>query len=163
MKNACSHIGKLPEFSVCNGLDYLRILYNPWVCHQKAGYIRPVLIQICMNRFCHNGARHIGTASGKGLYAPIRTGTVKARNHSPFHMGQTLRKLFIGQICLKVSLLIKENHLCSVNKFISQMLSQYRLNTLLWKQHNPCLPRQENSPPVLQTHDPDSGLNPGPR
>ena len=122
MKNACSHIGKLPEFSVCNGLDYLRILYNPWVCHQKAGYIRPVLIQICMNRFCHNGARHIGTASGKGLYAPIRTGTVKARNHSPFHMGQTLRKLFIGQICLKVSLLIKENHLCSVNKFISQII-----------------------------------------
>ena len=67
VENACAHVGQLSQLLVCNRLNYLRILNNPGIRYQKAGYICPVFIQICMNGSGYNRSRHIGTASGKGF------------------------------------------------------------------------------------------------
>ena len=96
MKDAGSHVGKLPQFLVCNGLDNFRILHDSGVCHQNAGHIRPVLVHIRVDGLGHDRARNIGTASGKCFDGPIRLGTVKTRDNSLLHMLQTLGQLPVG-------------------------------------------------------------------
>ena len=96
VKNAGSHVGKFPQFLVCNGLNDFRILHDSGVCHQNTRHIRPVLVHIRVDGLGHDRARNIGTASGKCFDGPIRLGTVKTRDNSLLHMLQTLGQLPVG-------------------------------------------------------------------
>ena len=63
MQNAGSHVGQLTKFSVCNGLNDLRIIDDARIGYEKAGDVGPVLIHISMDGLRYNGACDIGSAS----------------------------------------------------------------------------------------------------
>ena len=63
MENAGSHVGKLPQFSVGDSFNSFRLVDDPGICDQEAGYICPVFIYICLDSPCHDRTCHIRTAS----------------------------------------------------------------------------------------------------
>ena len=54
MKYRSSHIGQLSQFPIGDILYRLRIINNPWVSYQKARYIGPVFIDVCLGSLGHN-------------------------------------------------------------------------------------------------------------
>ena len=78
-----------------------------------------------MDRAGHDGTGHIGTAAGEGLDAAVVFGTVEARDYSALYMLQTLGKLLVGKLCLKIAVLIKENDLCRVNELVAEIICHH--------------------------------------
>ena len=90
MKHSGAHIRKLTELAVCDRLDWLRIVDNPWIRDQETGYIRPVLIAGCMHSSCYDRTCDIRTSSGEGLNRSVLLRSIKARNDCSLYPCKTL-------------------------------------------------------------------------
>ena len=122
MEYACAHVSQFTKFFVGDGLNDLRVLHDARIGYQEAGYIGPVLVEVCVDGTGYDGAGYIRTAAGEGLDAAVVFGTVEARDYSALYMLQTLGKLLVGKLCLKIAVLIKENDLSSVNELVTEII-----------------------------------------
>ena len=123
MKNCCTHIGQLSQFPVSDSIDRLGIVNDPGICHQKAGHIRPVLIEIRINSACHDRTGNVRAASGKGLNSSIFFGSVESRYHCAFQTAQFLGNQFFCDLSVKLAVSVKTDHLCRIYKGKSQISS----------------------------------------
>ena len=80
MKDTCTHVGELTELGVGDGFDRSWILDDSRICYKETGNVSPVLIEVCLDRACHDGTCDIGTAAGEGVDRSVRLSTVEARN-----------------------------------------------------------------------------------
>ena len=89
---------------------------------QHAGDVGPVLVEVRVDGAGHDGAGDVGAASGKGADAAVRVCPVEAGDHGPLHLRQAGGHLLVGSLGVKDTVLVEENHLCRVDKLISQEL-----------------------------------------
>ena len=125
MKNSSSHIGKLTKFTVCDGLNHSRILYNSRVCYKETGYISPVFIHISLNCLGNQRTSHIRTTSGKSGHSSIVLCTIEARHNCILTFGKTLVQKFVCFLRIQISVFIKTDHLCCIHKFITKISSHH--------------------------------------
>ena len=125
MKNGCTHIRKLSEFSVGNALDHFRIFNNTRVCYQETGNICPVFIEVCLNSLCHKRTGHIRAASGESFNFSIFTSAIKSRDNGTFTFCQLFGQKSVCLLGIQISVLIKTNHICCIYKFITQICCHY--------------------------------------
>ena len=67
-----AHIAELAQLPVGDGVNAHRILHDARIRHQEAGDVRPVFIDIRMDRTGNNGTGHIGATAGEGVDRPVR-------------------------------------------------------------------------------------------
>ena len=123
MEHGSAHVGQLPKFPVSDHVNFLGPFNDPWIRHKETGYVRPVLIQIRVDRLRHNRTCDIRTAPGKCLDLSVRHGPIEAWDHRPFRLCQACGKNFLGLLSVKISLVVKQDHFCRVDKFIAQIFS----------------------------------------
>ena len=121
MKNSCTHIRKLSEFSVGNALNHFRIFNNTWVCYQETGNICPVFIEVCLNSLCHKRTGYIRTSSGESFNFSIFTSAIKSRDNGMFTFCQLFGQKSVCLLGIQISVLIKTDHICCIYKFITQI------------------------------------------
>ena len=125
MQHGRAHIGKLAQFSVSDRLDLFRVRDDIRVCDQKAGYVRPVFVNIRMNRLCNDRTGDIGAASGERANASVRICAIKARHNRVFHVLKAFAQYFVGLYCIEFAIFLKKYDLCRIDKFISQISRHY--------------------------------------
>ena len=125
MQHGRAHIGKLAQFSVSDRLDLFRVRDDIRVCNQKAGYVRPVFVNIRMNRLCNDRTGDIGAASGERANASVRICAIKARHNRAFHVLKAFAKYLVGLYCIEFAIFLKKYDLCRIDKFISQISRHY--------------------------------------
>ena len=123
MKNGCSHVRKLTKLSVCNCLDGFRIVYDTRIGYKETGNISPVLIDICMDRFCNQGSCYISTTSGKCLYRTICTCSVESRDNRMLGFAEFLGKEFVGLLSFQITVFIKTDYSSRIHKIVSKICS----------------------------------------
>ena len=121
MKNRRSHIGQFSQFPVSDRIDWLGIVNDPGICHQKAGHIGPVLIEIRVNSSRHDRTGNVRAASGKGLDRPVFLCPVKSRNHCAVQISQFLGDQFFCDLSVKLAVSVEADHLCRIYKGKSQI------------------------------------------
>ncbi len=121
MKHCRSHIGKLPQLPVRNGLNPFRPVNDPGIRHQETGDIRPVLIYICVHCPGYDRAGNIGPAPGKCPDTSVRPGAIKAGNDSSLCLCQTFFQQFIRLLRQKGTILIKSDDFRRIDKGIVQI------------------------------------------
>ena len=121
MKYGCSHIRQLAQFSVCDHIDRLWILDDSRISNQETRYIGPVLIHVCMHSLCNDRSCNIRSATGKCLDTSVRFCPVESRDDCTFRILQSCRQDLMRLISVKITIFIKYDHFCSIDKFISKI------------------------------------------
>ena len=124
MQHSGAHVGQLPQLLVGNGGDHLRVIDHSGIGDQEAGYIRPVLVNVRLDRPGKDGAGHIGAAPGEGAHMTVSGCPVKARQHHPIHAGKPLPQQGNGFIQLEGAVLVKADYLCRIQEGVSQVICQ---------------------------------------
>ena len=74
-------VAQLPQFVVGDLRDGLGIVHDPGVCHQDAGHVGPVLVDIGIQSRRRQCAGDIAAPPGEGLDLPVRELAVEAGDH----------------------------------------------------------------------------------
>ena len=124
MKNGSTHVGKLTELTVGDGINGYRILDHSGIGKHKAGYICPVLIGFCSCGSSNNGAGYIRAAAGEGFNLHILTAAIEAGDNGIRHSFQTFAENLLCLIEVCIALFIKEDHFISIDKFEAKIVGK---------------------------------------
>ena len=122
MKYSCSHVGKFAKFAICDRLDGLWILDDPWIRDQKSRDIRPVLIQVSHSCTGNQRSCDIRTAAGKCDNGSVFFRTVESRDDSKFFTFKTKGEQFVCFLVIQTAILMKADHVCGIDKTKSQII-----------------------------------------
>ena len=121
MKDGSSHVGKLTQLTVGNGGNDFRILDDTRIGYQETGNICPVFIEVCLDSLCHKRTGYIRTSSGESFNFSIFTSAIKSRDNGMFTFCQLFGQKSVCLLGIQISVLIKTDHICCINKFITQI------------------------------------------
>ena len=63
MQHRGTHVRQLAQFAIGDLSDRLGLGYHPWIRHQYAGHIGPILVQVHIQCIRHDRTRHIRSAT----------------------------------------------------------------------------------------------------
>ena len=86
-------VAQLAQLGIGDALDGLGILDDARVGHQEAGHVRPVLIDVRVERGRGQRAGDVAAAAGEGLDRAVGHDAVKAGHHDAAAGGRVLQRL----------------------------------------------------------------------
>ena len=98
-------------------------MYDTRICYKETGNICPVLIDICVDRFCNKGSCYIRSAPGKCLNCAVCACTVESRDYCTLAFAEFFRKELVGLLSFQITVLVKTNHRSRIYKIISKICS----------------------------------------
>ena len=81
VQHARAHIGELAHLRIGDAADGLRVLHDARVGREEARHVRPVLVQVGVERLREDGARDVAAAPVEEQDAALARGAVEARHH----------------------------------------------------------------------------------
>ena len=102
-----AHVGELAELLVGDGLNDRGILDNVGICAEETGHIRPVLIEVGVNRARNDRARDIRAAAAEGRDAAVFLAPVKARDDRAVIVLQSLGDRTLGLLRIQRSVVVE--------------------------------------------------------
>ena len=124
MQNRCTHVGKLAQLAIGDGLDGLGVLDHARVCHHKARDVGPVLVERRVCRLRNDRAGHVRATAAEGLDRAVGHDTVKAGDHGVAVLLELLTHLLLGLFLVVHAVLAEEDHRLGVDKVKAEVLGQ---------------------------------------
>ena len=122
VEDARAHVGQLPQLHIGNVFDRSWIIDDPGVGHQKAGHIRPVLIDRGPGRPGDQGAGHIRAAPGQDAHlARILIASVESGKDGPLVFGQFGGQGLVGLLRQEPAFAVEENEILCIDKVVAQI------------------------------------------
>ena len=121
MQHLCAAVGKLTQLGIGCAVNGLGIFDDSGVCHQDAGNIRPVFVDIGIQSGSSKRAGDIGAAAGKGADLAVGHEAVEAGNHDApvFHQGAQSR---IGFLLIHGAVIVEVEPSGGIDKVEAQIV-----------------------------------------
>ena len=102
VQHLCADIGKLAQLVIGDTFDGLGVVNDAGVCHQNAGNVGPVFVDVCIECCCGQSACDVGAASREGLDPAMIQRVLKialpAAERVIINMGQIIYASMIASI-----------------------------------------------------------------
>lgn len=115
MQHLRAAVGKLAQFAVGRALDGARMIDNTGIGHENAGDIRPVFIDIRIQRRRGQRARDIRAAARERAELTVRHQAIEARNDDALVPGQRAQR-GIGFLLIDGAVIVEEQPLRGVHE-----------------------------------------------
>ena len=124
MKHRRAHVGKLTKLTVGDGIDDAGILDDTGVCHHKAGYVGPVLIEIRACGTGNDGAGDIRATAREGLDGSVGGDAIEAGDDGILMLHQLLAHDRVGLFLVEGAVLAEEDDIFGINEVKAEILCQ---------------------------------------
>ena len=119
MQDAGSHVRELAQFAVGDGADRLRIADDARVCHQEAGDVGPVFIEIRVQALGQDRTGDVAAASGHDADASIRSAAVKARHDEGLVVAGDALQALLAEVVVDAAVIAETDHVLGIYESIT--------------------------------------------